>query len=325
MSMEMKQEESRQQQYTENYQYEDDHINLLDYAIVLLKHKWMIFFFVLIAGVIAVIYSLSLTNIYRSECTIAPVQPEKASLSSRLSALGGLGNFVASQVNIGGSGSLRQFVIVLKSRKLTNYLVEKYNLMPLLFKDAWDEEKKKWKVEDQPSLLDAHGAIQGMMEIIPDTGNNVLRLGLLHKDPEMANRILTYYVVGLSEFLRQQAIENVAVQRKALQEQLVNMTDPLFRTKLAEIIAQYVEKETLVKVQKYYGFNILDYPFVPQNRIKPNRRRICKMSVIIGFFIAVALAFFMEYLNNIKKNRDPAKLGELKKYMKLRNREKDII
>ena len=81
---------------------EEDEINILDLVIVLLKHKWMIFFFVFIAGVAAVIYSLRLTDIYRSESTIVPIGQEKTSLSSSLSALGGLGAMVASQVGIGG-------------------------------------------------------------------------------------------------------------------------------------------------------------------------------------------------------------------------------
>jgi hypothetical protein len=136
-----------------NYGYEqEDEINLLDYVIILLKHKWMIFFLVFIAGVAAVIYSLRLPEIYRSESTIVPIGQEKASLSSRLSALGGFGAMVASQVGIGGAGSLEKFEIVLKSRELTNDLVEKHKLMPVIFKDSWDEKTKTWKTEEPPTI-----------------------------------------------------------------------------------------------------------------------------------------------------------------------------
>ena len=302
--------EPRQQQRPENYPPYEDEINLLDYVIVLLKHKWMIFFLVFIAGVAAVIYSLRLPEIYRSESTIVPIGQEKASLSSRLSALGGFGAMVASQVGIGGAGSLEKFEIVLKSRKLTNDLVEKHKLMPVIFKDS----------EDPPTLQDAYKAVQGMLEIKPDKKNGVLKLGFLFPDPAVAQKLLNYYVDGMSEFLRQQSLENVATQSKALQEQLVTTTDPLLRTKLAEIIAQYVEKETLAKVQRYYGFNVIDPPFVPEKRFKPKRAQICILSVIVAFFMAIFLAFIMEYVGNLKKNEDPERLENLKKYMKLRNK-----
>lgn len=84
-----------------NYQYPvDDEINLLDYLIVLLKHKWRIASIVIIAGIIAVIYSLQLPNIYRSEATIVPRQAEKAN-SSTLAALRGLGGIAGEIVGLG--------------------------------------------------------------------------------------------------------------------------------------------------------------------------------------------------------------------------------
>jgi len=317
----MTEDQSSQQPYPQNYPpYEEDEINLLDMFIVLLKHKWMIFSVVFAAGIIAVIYSLTLTNIYRSECTIAPIEQEKAALSSRLSALGGFGAMVASQVGIGGAGSLEKFGIVLKSRELTNGLVEKHKLMPVIFEDSWDEKTKAWKVEDPPTLQDAYKSMQGMLEIKPDKKNGVLKLGFISPDPAVARRLLSYYVDGMSEFLRQQSLENVAIQSKALQEQLITTTDPLLRTKLAEIIAQYVEKETLAKVQKYYGFNVIDPPFVPEKRFKPKRSQICILSVIVAFFMAIFLAFIIEYVGNLKKNEDPERLANLKKYMRLRNK-----
>ena len=317
----MTEDQSSQQPYPQNYPpYEEDEINLLDMFIVLLKHKWMIFSVVFAAGIIAVIASLLMTNIYRSECTIAPIEQEKASLSSSLSALGGFGAMVASQVGIGGAGSLEKFGIVLKSRELTNGLVEKHKLMPVIFEDSWDEKTKTWKVEDPPTLQDAYKSIQGMLEIKPDKKSGVLKLGFLFPDPEVAQKLLSYYVDGMSEFLRQQSLENVAIQSKALQEQLITTTDPLLRTKLAEIIAQYVEKETLAKVQKYYGFNVIDPPFVPEKRFKPKRSQICILSVIVAFFMAIFLAFIIEYVGNLKKNEDPERLANLKKYMRLRNK-----
>ncbi|MBW2559009.1 MAG: hypothetical protein JRD69_09315 [Deltaproteobacteria bacterium] len=317
----MEGKESGQNPYPQSYPpYEEDEINLLDMFIVLLKHKWMIFSVVFIAGVVAVVASLLMTDIYRSECTIAPIEQEKASLSSSLSALGGFGAMVASQVGIGGAGSLEKFEVVLKSRELTNDLVEKHKLMPVIFEDSWDEKTKAWTVEDPPTLQDAYRSMRGMLEIKPDKKTGILKLGFISRDPAVARRLLDYYVDGMSEFMRQQSLENVSTQSKALQEQLVTTTDPLLRTKLAEIIAQYVEKETLAKVQKYYGFNIIDPPFVPEKKFKPKRAQICILSVIVAFFMAIFLAFIMEYAGNLKKNEDPERLANLKKYMRLRNK-----
>ena len=307
-----------EEQKNANYGYDqEDEINLLDLFIVLLKHKRMIFSIVFAAGVIAVIASLSMTKIYRSECIIVPVEQEKG---SRLSALGGLGAMVASQVGVGGSGSLEKFDVVLKSRELTNSLVKRHNLMPIIYDDAWDEKNKKWKAEDPPTLQDAYKSMQGMLTIKPDKKNNVLKLGFLFPDPEVAQKMLNYYVNGLSEFLRGQVLETASAQEKYLRKELERASDPLLRTKLTDLIASQIERQTLAKVQKCYGFDVIDPPFVPEKRFKPRRSLICILTVMVAFFVAVFLAFFIEYIGNLKKNEDPERLENLKRYMRLRNK-----
>ncbi|MFH2047500.1 MAG: Wzz/FepE/Etk N-terminal domain-containing protein [Pseudomonadota bacterium] len=56
---------------------EDDEINLLDLFLVLVKHKVMIIVVVLIEVIGAVIISLLLPDIYRSEATISLRPKEK--------------------------------------------------------------------------------------------------------------------------------------------------------------------------------------------------------------------------------------------------------
>jgi hypothetical protein len=84
--------------------YEEEEINLLDYLIVLLKYKWLIFGIVFVTGVAAVIISLRMPNIYRSEATIIPRQQEKSATSSALSALGAVSGMAGELVGLGGGG-----------------------------------------------------------------------------------------------------------------------------------------------------------------------------------------------------------------------------
>jgi len=93
----------------------EDEINLLDYLIVLLKHKWFIIAIVFVAGVASVIYSLQLTNIYRSEATIAPRKEEKTAASSTLSALRGLGGFASELIGLGSGGSIENSSLFLQA------------------------------------------------------------------------------------------------------------------------------------------------------------------------------------------------------------------
>ena len=298
---------------------EEDEINLLDLFIVLLKHKVMILCVVFLAGVAAVVYSLQMTNIYRSECTIAPTTQGRTS-GGALAALGDLGGMIAPDM-FQTAGSLEQFDLILKSRELTNIIVMKYNLLPILYEDSWDVEQKRWKAEVKkpPTWQDAYKRMQNMLKSVPDKKQNVVRLSFEFKDPRVAQTILNYYVTGLSEYLRQSVLVDSAAQLKALYEQLAKQTDPLLKNRIYGMIAGQIEKETVAMVQRYYSFNVIDPAFVPDKKFAPKRAQICLIAVVVAFFIAIFLAFFMEYVNNLKTREDPERLANLRNALRLRN------
>jgi uncharacterized protein involved in exopolysaccharide biosynthesis len=324
---------------------EEDEINLLDLFIVLLKHKVMILCVVFLAGIAALVISLQMPNVYRSEATIAPTTQEKA--GGGLAALGGFGAMIASEAGIGGTGSLDQFDVVLKSRDLTNTIVREHNLLPVIFDESWDTKTGSWKVGEpsllqkstaalkrifgtsadeknnipqNPTLQDAYKPVQEMLGKSPDKKQNVMRISFESKDPKMAQAALNYYIIGLSEFLRRQTLEDASAQQTLLTQQLSKTTDPLLKNRLYELIAKQIEKETLARVQKYYSFNVIDPPFVPEKKFKPKRAQICMISVVVAFFIAIFLAFFMEYVKNLKTREDPERLANLHDALRLRRR-----
>jgi len=298
---------------------EEDEINLLDLFIVLLRHKWLIFWIVFLAGAAAVAISLLMPNIYRSEATIAPTTQEKISGGlAALGALGGLGSMVASEMGIGASGSLEQFDVVLKSRELTASIVKKYDLLPVIFEDDWDAARKAWK-EETPKTEEIQEAVQDLLKVTPDKKQNVMKVSFESKDPEMAQRILNHFIVGVSEFLRRQTLEDAAAQQIHLNQQLAKTADPLLKNRLYELIAKQIEKETLAKIQKFYSFNVIDPAYVPEKKFKPKRALICVLSVVVAFFIAVFLAFFLEYVRNLDQREDPERLAALRSAIRLRN------
>jgi tyrosine-protein kinase Etk/Wzc len=57
----------------------------------------------------------------------------------------------------------------------------------------------------------------------------------------------------------------------------------------------------------------------PEKRIKPKRRLMVLLASISGFFISVALAFFMEYLEGaLSKPEYMEKVAKLKRTMSFR-------
>lgn len=297
---------------------EEDEINLLDLFLVLLRHKFLILFLVVAAGVGAVFYSLSLENIYRSEATLTPREEEKSGPS--IPSLGGLGGMVAGQLGIGGGGSLEKLQVVLSSRELTLKIISKYDLMPVIFQEKWNDVTGTWipEVEEPPTLQDGMKAIKnGMLKVGSDPEKGVLTVGFEHKDPAKAKEIVDYYIKELSETLRSEVLHDANENKRFFMEQLDRTSDALLKEKIYNLLAKEIEKETFAKAQKFYSFQVVDPPIVPDpdKKVAPKRSIICILAVFVAFFFAVFLSFFLEFIRRIKTD-DPERYRQIKDGLK---------
>ncbi len=303
------------QPYTE----EDEH-NLLDLLMVLVRHKMLIIGVVLVSGIAAVVISLLMTNIYRSEATIAPRAQEKSAFSS-LPALGGLGGMMAEGLGLGAGGSLEKLEVVLKSRNLANRVIEKYKLMPVIFSDLWNKKEKKWNTGSPPTLQDGFDVIRkGLLTVRVDVRKGTVNVAFDHEDPEAAKKFVGYYLTELSETLREEVLRDAAQNKRFFREQIERTIDTLLKEKIYSMLAKEIEKETFAQAQKYYSFLVLDPPIVPDpdKRIKPKRSRICILFVLAALFLAICLAFLKEYIYRIK-TEDQERYQEMVQGLKFRN------
>jgi len=297
---------------------EEDEINLLDLFLVLLRHKFLIVFLVIATGVGAVFYSLSLENIYRSEATLTPRGEEKSGPS--FPSLGGLGGMMAGQLGMGGGGSLPKLEVALSSRELTLKIINKYDLMPIIFQEQWNEEKGTWnaEVEEPPTLQDGMKAVKdGMLKVSADLEKSTLVVGFEHKDPQTAKKVVEYYVKELSEMLRAEVLHDANENKRFFREQLDRTSDALLKEKIYNMLAKEIEKETFAKAQKYYSFQVIDPPIVPDpdKKVAPKRSIICILSVFVAFFFAVFFSFFLEFIRRIKTD-DPERYRQIRDGLK---------
>jgi uncharacterized protein involved in exopolysaccharide biosynthesis len=290
------------------YYYEpEDEINLLDYFIVLFKHKWLIIGLVFLAGLAAVFISLHMTNIYRSEATIIPRQEEKSATPPSIAFLRGLGGMAEELAGLGSGGSLDKFEVVLKSRHLSRRIVEKYKLMPRLFEEDWDSEKKAWLINPAPTFQDGYNALMDMLTVSRDRKSDVMTIKFDHQDPHFAKDMADNYLTELSETLREETLKDAKENQRFLRRQLEQTPDTLMKEKISAMLAREIEKEIFARAQTYYSFQVLDPPFVPDldKKVKPRRALICILSVTVAFFVAVFLAFFLEYIHNVRTGKTP--------------------
>ncbi len=312
--------------YRENlHVVEEDEINLLDLLITPLRHKKLIIAMVILAGMAASIISVlrSETKSFQSEAIIVPAQGGIASFG-----MTGRNYYGGAQYSIGKS-SAEKLLMLLDSRALTAQVIEKYNLMPVLFSESWDSESKKWK-GDPPSLHNACEKLKAMLNTgrvnEPGRSNRYRSYGsgevpvfvsIRFHIPETAKEIVDYYLKELSHSLREEALRDATEKQRFLEKQLEKTLDPLMLEKIHLLRAQEIEKETFAKAKKYYGFTVMDPPVVPDrlSAKKPKYKRNVLLAVTVAFFMGIFLSFVIEYVRRVKAE-DSERFQELIRELK---------
>ena len=315
---------------------QDDEINLLEYWGVIRKRWKFIISLMLIVAFAVAVRSLFMDNIYQASAVIAPVESKDRAggMSSLAAQFGGLAGIAG--ISMPGSASLNEIKSLLNSKVLKEKVIEQNNLLPVLFPDAWDEEKGAWKKPGKPMFLlgvlsdlkkkvkamaspkkpargdavnqvgptiwDGLRALDQIMKVSIDQKTSMITVSAELNDPEIAAKLVEYFLAALTDHMSSEAKRVARTNRAYLEEQLLRTADPVVRQKINSLLGQQVETMLMAEVKENFAFKVIDRPMVPDRKIKPKRAQMVVLSSLLAAFIGVFLAFFLEYLEKVRKS-----------------------
>jgi uncharacterized protein involved in exopolysaccharide biosynthesis len=323
------------------YGEEEDGINLLDYWRIIWKRRKTIGWIVAITIVITAAISFSMTDVYRAKAVIIPMGAKDSGGGSS-AIVGVLAQQFGGLPGIATSTSVTasEIVSLLNSSNLKEKIIRQYNLMPILFYKKWDTKQQAWKpgytilginpfyyssllvktvspasakgsLKKDPNIPDTWDALRRLDEMVRVSSNskeNTITISADFHDPELAAKIVDYYLVTLTDYMSSEVKRVATANRKYLEEQLVGMTDPFIKQKAYNMIAQQIEMGIMAEVRENFAFKLIDPPLAPDKPIQPKRGQIVLLSIIVSLFIGICIAFFLEYLEKVKtKNGEVGK------------------
>jgi uncharacterized protein involved in exopolysaccharide biosynthesis len=228
-----------------------------------------------------------------------------------------------------GGSSATEIVNLLKSNILREKVIERYQLLPVLFYKQWDTEKKDWKRgislnplvyvgklvdaltpgEPQgarkrdsgaPDLWDGLRMLDSIVGVNQNVRENIIIITVDYYDPVMATKIVEYFLTALTDHMSSEARRVATINQKYLEEQLGKTADPLIKQKIYNLIAQQLETSMMAEVKENFAFKVVDPPRVPDKKIKPKRTQMALLSFVVSIFMGVFLAFVMEYFEKVK-------------------------
>lgn len=276
----------------------EDGIDLLELWNTVWHQRKRIFISVFIAAVLSIIISLLLPNYYKAEVLLAPVTDEDSKgLSSALGSLGGLASLAG--ISVGSGTNSEESLSVLTSKKFIWEFINDIGLMPILFADDWDADKKRWvedDLENQPSSWDAYRKLidNRILTTSVDSNTGLVTVAVEWSDPVLAANWANELVARLNNYLRVQAIDRSDRSLKYLNEELLKSSVDDFQKTLYQLIADEQKSAMLANTQKDFAFRVIDPAVVPDKKSKPKRALIVILSMLLVGIISVFVILIKE-------------------------------
>ncbi len=179
----------------------DEEVDLFYYLKILRRHRKLILGGVLAITIGALVVSFFIPPVYEARTSIIPRAKER---NSSMAALLGRMNSI---IDLGGmgvapEGDADRFINVLESRTLAQSVVEKLDLLPVLFKS--ERTEGGWRNPDRhPAVNDAVNLLKEGVVSIGTNNHGLITITAQWTDPEAAAAIAGEYVTELERYLRE--------------------------------------------------------------------------------------------------------------------------
>ena len=297
-----------------------DEINFNVFFRILLESKLIIFLCTFLATSLAVLYSISLPNIYQSSAIIAPSQNQN-SISGALNSYSGLANLAGinlpSQTN---SDNSSQAIV-----KISTFSFFENNILPNLYlpnlfavkswnqqtnelvydKSIYDETDEKWvrnfsyPQSQIPSAQESFDYFHdNNLSVSEDKKTGFVTITVKHQSPHISKNWATLVLNEINTFYSNNDKKEAENAINFLNQAMAKSNYSELRELIAEIIQEEIKKLTLIEANKYYVYEVIDPPFVEEKKVEPQRALISILGTILGFITGVILAIIRNTRNN---------------------------
>jgi hypothetical protein len=283
----------------------EDSFNLVDFFIVLVKHKWLILLTMIIPGFI--IYSVlpppsPPTITYYSDCIFS---------ISDIAQIEKVEGIIKNQI-----------------------LISKSDILPVLYPELWDAKESAWKTAKPPTMTSARELLQERTTVKIDKVNGIVELGFSHNSHALPQKMLQNIIGELKIYFSEDMKKKISDSARVIQmlrKELASTHDRDLRKSIAENMAYYIsnEKRLLVNAERS-PINIMSPPtdVYIKKGIKGAKSGLnAPARILLSFppmlIIGIFFAFCMEFIENLKK-KESERLEKIREYLKIRHKKHDL-
>jgi uncharacterized protein involved in exopolysaccharide biosynthesis len=267
-----------------------DEVRLQDLWRVVWSGRWTIALTALGAGLLAFVASFLITPVYRSTVLAAPITQSVtpgglAALASQFTGVAALAG-----LNLAGDNRTAEAVATLRSRAFTESFIRERKLMPILFADAWDEQAKAWKPDQEPTAWEAFKLFDGIRSVDEDVTTGLITVAVTWRDPRLAAEWANGLVTDVNARLRAAAIQESRQNLEYLQAEVGKSSQVQLHATIFSLIESQMQNAMLANVKVEYAFRVIDPAMAAEKRHWPNRLLLAVLGLFAGGMIGILVA-----------------------------------
>tara|TARA_B100000927_G_scaffold274120_1_gene253083 strand:- start:27 stop:947 length:921 start_codon:yes stop_codon:yes gene_type:complete len=284
-----------------------EEIDLVGLLKLIWESKKIIIATTTIFSIVAVIYSLSLQNIYESKALLSPVDEDIGS-SQSAGNISGLANLAGINIsNASNSNSLK----ALKKAQTISFF--KDNILPNIFLPdlmavkSWDSETNtisydpdKFDIESQsfikePSVQKSFKEFKDIFQLSQDYSTGFVTVSIKHQSPYISRQWTNLVVNQINEFFRINDKREAQAAMDFLNAQMAQTSYNEIKLVIAQLLKNRMQQLTLIEANDFYIFSYLDPPMVMEEKIEPDRRSIAILGAIFGVLLGILYVIIREF------------------------------
>lgn len=265
-------------------------VDLLEFLRMLWDAKWLVIGIAILAVLFSVYRALTATPIYTAVVVVSQVNTDNMGGGSSLAGqFGGLGGLVGLNLKSGGQG--REAHAILKSRKLAEKFITRYELLPTLTPQGNETLSMWFGVKRFRELV---------LNIREDATEGLTTISVDWSDPTVAARWANDYVALANEVIRTRALEESQRNIKYLNERIEQTNVVGVRQVIFNLIESEMKTLMLTNARTEYAFASVDPAVAPEVRSKPKRKLVVASGGALGVVLGVCIVLIRNLVRLIR-------------------------
>ena len=287
-------------------------LNFLNVVALMWQRKLLVVSIWLCSGIGAVVYALSLPNIYKSEAVmVAAIDSGSMGVGGQIGSLAAMAGISIGKDKPGDKSELA--VQLLKSRDfVTQFLVRHQVAVELMAIKSWDPvsdrlefdpdvydtDKRIWTREvdppftSEPSPQTMYKQFDEIFTADKDKLTGLIKVSLQHPSPKIAQRWLNQIIVDVNEEIRRRDIAEANRSLQYLQKKVDETNIMELKTLFYSLIEDQTKTLLLANVKQEYALRMIDPPYIPEEKAAPRRAVIVIFLTFAGVLLSILVTLF---------------------------------